>query len=577
MESPKDTIKERLPIADVVGTYVKLTRAGKNLKACCPFHKERTPSFTVSPERGTYYCFGCGEKGDIFSFVEKMEGTDFKGALRILAERAGVALTPYRGESGPSKDEKERLYHIHEEAMRFFEDSLGKHADVALYLRGRGLTQETITKWHIGYARPEWRVLTDHLRSKGFTDAECVTAGLSIRPEKQGSDLYDRFRGRIMFPIGDAGGRVIAFSGRFFEKIPASPSPARPAGGGRPGGDDAKEGEPAKYVNSPETPLFHKSHVLYGLDRARGPMRRSDFAILVEGQMDLLMMHQSGFPNTLAASGTALTEEHLRLIGHTTKRLVLALDSDTAGVRSALRSSLLAFMQGFDVKIAGFPEGQDPADVGKSDPEALRTAIRMATSAVGFFIAHLRAHTKDERALRKGVRDEILPLIASMTSRMDQAHFIEVIARSIGLPEEDIRADMARVKVEKREGGSSSPGEASKEEPLPKWVHASALILLQGGDESRLKELIGEDRVGEAKEAAEKYKERLLFTLESEEYGAGGVEDLFETIKKEMLREDIEKVRREQHDAKAAGDEKRAEESARKLQELIRAQHGLPK
>lgn len=562
MESPKDTIKERLPIADVVGTYVKLERAGKNLRARCPFHKEKTPSFNVSPERGSYYCFGCGEKGDIFTFVEKMEGVDFKGALRILAERAGVTLTPYHGESGPSKDEKERLYQIHEEAVLFFEGALEKRSDVLEYLRGRGLTDDTIRRWHIGYAGPHWRALTDHLRTKGFTDAECVTSGLSVRPQKEGSDLYDRFRGRIMFPINDAGGRPIAFSGRFFEKMP---------------GDDDTESEPAKYVNSSETPLFRKSHVLYGLDRARGPMRRSDFAILVEGQMDLLMMHQSGFPNALAASGTALTEDHVRLIGHTTKRLVLALDSDAAGVRSALRSAGLALVQGFDVKIAAFPEGQDPADVGKNNPDALRASIRNATSAVEFFIAHVRTHTKDQRALRKGVGEEILPLIASMTSRMDQAHFIEIVARSIGIPEEDIRADMGRIKVGGQEKATKEP-DTKKAEPLPKWIHASALILLQGKDqEDRLQKLIGEKRLAEARGAAEEYKEQLLFTLESEEYGTEGIEDLFASLEGEMLKEKIEEVRKEQRDAKTKGDEKQVEILVRKLQELIRAQHGLPK
>jgi DNA primase len=558
--SAKDQIKERLPIAEVVGSYVKLERAGRNLRARCPFHKERTPSFNVSPERGSYYCFGCGEKGDIFSFVEKMEGVDFRGALRILAEKAGVELTPYRGETGPSKDEKERLYDLHEAAVGFFEAALGKREDVQKYLLGRGLTADTIAKWRLGYAPADWRLLTEDLRLKGFTDSEMVTSGLSIKPEKEGSGLYDRFRGRIMFPIFDVGGRAIAFSGRFFERMEGS-----------------KEEEPAKYVNSPETPLFRKSHVLYGLDKARSSMRRSDAAILVEGQMDLLMMHQVGYSNTIAASGTALTEDHLRSIAHSTKRLVLALDADTAGVRSALRSAQMAFHQGFELRVASFPEGKDPADVGKEDPEQLKEAVRKAQSAVEFFLGYVRAHTKDERGFRRAVQDEVLPLVAAMGSRMDQAHFLQVIARSIGLPEEDIRADMAKVKVQTPTGAAEAGAVPPPQNPIDRIHFAGALVMLLDPDNGgeRLQQLLGNERFIEIEQILEENRERLLFSLESDAYGESGIDDLYDTIQREVLKEEIERIRREQHDAKTKGDSETEALLAKKLQELIRKQHGL--
>jgi len=563
MDSSKDLIKERLSIADVVGTYVKLERAGKNLKARCPFHKEKTPSFNVSPERGTYYCFGCGEKGDIFTFIEKMEGVDFRGALELLATRAGIQLVPYRG-SNENKDEKERLLDLHTDAVKFYEDEVKKREDIRLYLEGRGLTSATIEKWHLGYAPADWRLLTSHLRAKKYTDEELATSGLSIRSESKAGDLYDRFRGRIMFPFNDISGRPIAFSGRFFEKMESS-----------------KVEEPAKYVNSPETPLYHKSRVLYGLDQARASMRKNDFAIVVEGQMDLLMMHQIGFANTVAASGTALTEEHLRLIGHSTKRLVLALDSDPAGLKSAHRSAALAFSQGYDLRIAAFPDGKDPADVGKEDPEKLRAAIRSACSAVEFFLNHIRATSKNEREMRKRAGEEILPLVSVMQSRIDQAHFIQVIARDLGLPEDDIRAEMAKIKVSpvQRDATSTAqPAPKVVQKPISRLQQASQLILLidkENVAEEKLKKLIGEDRLMEVKEGLESAREKLLFQIENEEYGKGGLEDLFAEIEKETVKEEIEDTRRIQRLAKGEGDEKAMHDAQIRLQQLIRKQHGI--
>ena len=570
MDSSVEQIKQKLPIADVVSQYVKLTKAGKNLSARCPFHKEKTPSFNVSPERNAYYCFGCGEKGDIFTFVEKMEGVDFRGALRILAERAGVELKQYTGEKGPNKDEKERMYTLQDDAAALFVAQLQNRKDISEYLHKRGLSDETISKWRIGYALPEWRVLSEHLKGKAYTEKELELSGLAIKPEKEGSGVYDRFRGRIMFPINDAGGRVIGFSGRFFEAMPASPTGRKDVASG------SSEKEPAKYVNSPETPLFHKSHVLYGFDKARGPMRRSDFAVIVEGQMDLLMMHQCGFPNAVAASGTALTSDHLRAIAHTTKRLVLALDSDEAGVRSALRSAQLAFGQGFDLRIAAFPEGSDPADVGKEDPEALKRAVRSSQTAVEFFLNYLRGRAKDERAFRKLAEEQVLPLIASMQSQIEQAHFIQITARTLGLPEESVRAEVAKTKQSPQTGND---GVVQKEEQsleaIPRIYAAAAFILFSGEKEhsERLKELFGEDKMKRLTELLETDRERLLFLSESEE--GANIEELFSLITTALLKEDIEKVRSEEREAKAEGNDEKAQQSAIRLKELTRKLHGL--
>ena len=526
----KDTVKEKLSIEEVVGTYVKLTRAGRNLRAPCPFHKERTPSFYVSPERGTYYCFGCGEKGDIFSFVEKMEGVDFRTSLKLLADRAGITLSQWKGESsGPSRDEKERLYELHEDATSIFEANLADRADVLEYLLKRGLTKETIKEWRLGYASAQWRELTDALRAKKYSDRELTESGVAILAEKQGAQtIYDRFRGRIMFPIGGTDGRIIGFSGRFFEQMKVS----------------KEVEEPAKYLNSPETPLFHKSHVLYGFDRAKGPMRRSNFAILVEGQMDLLMMHQVGLPTALASSGTAFTPEHLRAIGNITKRLVLALDGDTAGVRSALKSALLAYSAGFDLRVASFPKGSDPADIGKDNPEELKRAVREAKTAIEFFLEQLRTESKDERGFRRAVEEMIIPLIASMQSNIDQAHFSEIVAASTSLPVEAIRAEVLRflqnkkVRVPEEKGQTVTAGL----QHLPRITH-NALLILEGNDESakdELKVLLGEERMREVLD--ELSKEETHFIIHKEDM-VHDPQDLLAELKKEKLREEIEKAR----------------------------------
>ncbi len=283
MNSPVQQIKERLSIEEVVSSYIKLDRAGANLKARCPFHNEKTPSFFVSPDRGSYYCFGCGAKGDIFTFIEEFEGLDFKGALKILAERAGVPLVQYNKEK---EGEKERLYKAMEEATKFFEKNLVENQEALKYLRERGLENKTIRDFRIGFVKNDWRELYSHLQMIGFTDIEIEKAGLAKKTEK---GMYDRFRGRIMFPISDSSGRIIAFSGRILE-------------------DDGKS---AKYLNSPETPIFNKSSVLFGIDKAKDSIRKNNFSILVEGQMDLILSHQAGFKNTVASSGTAMTDSIL--------------------------------------------------------------------------------------------------------------------------------------------------------------------------------------------------------------------------------------------------------------------------
>lgn len=461
MNSPVDQIKERLSIVDVVSSYVKLEAAGINYKARCPFHNEKTPSFFVSPTRGSFHCFGCAKGGDIFTFVQEIEGSDFQGALKILAERAGVELKNY---SRKDVDENEVLYRIMDEATAFYESTLEEHFKAKEYLVKRGIAVETMKSFRIGYAAPGWRNLHAHLIKKNYSESDIEKAGLIIKSPKATSAVsgspgaqsaysgyYDRFRERIMFPISDRAGRVIAFSGRIF-----------------PPSEDTSI---AKYVNSPETILYNKSLVLFGYDKAKQSMLRHKRAVIVEGQMDLVMAHQAGTTETIAVSGTALTDQHLSYIHRFADTIILCFDSDKAGFNAVTRSAERALKMGFDIKVASLPEGQDPADLIKQDKDAWHKAIDSAVHLINFFINTLVRQNSDERTLRKEVSKTVLPYIASITDRIDQAHFIDVVARAIRINEETVRSEVERLRV-----SGAPPGEKPVQIDLPEKKSRSALI-----------------------------------------------------------------------------------------------------
>lgn len=421
-------IKERLSIVEVVGSYIKLEKAGINYKAKCPFHNEKTPSFFVSPERNSFYCFGCGEKGDIFSFVEKFEGLDFLGALKLLSERSGIPIDTYKGKE---KNNKSDLYSIMEEATRYFEENLRNNKEAPSYLKGRGLNQNTIKEFRIGFSKNEWRDLTPHLRKKGFKDKEILESGLSKRPDdNQKGEIYDRFRGRIMFPINDSSGRVVAFSGRIFEE-------------GEKGGE-------AKYINSPETPIFSKSKILYGYDKARHYIHKWGFTILVEGQIDLLMSHQSGFKNTVALSGTALTEGHIRTIKRLSPKLVLALDADSAGLSASGKSASLTLSSGMDVKVAHLKEGKDPADLIKLDTELWKKAIRESTHIIDFYIEVISSMGYEKRKFAQEVSKKVLPFVVLIPDSIDKFHFIKKISEKIGVSEQAVLEEVGKIKLDEK-------------------------------------------------------------------------------------------------------------------------------
>lgn len=438
-----ETIKERLDIAEIVGGYVKLEKAGTSFKARCPFHNEKTPSFFVSPLRQSYYCFGCGAKGDIFTFVEQTEGLDFREALVMLAERAGVELKRSTPEASALKSEKEKVLEVLHEAMMFFEKELEKCDEAKKYIKSRGISDESAKAWNLGYAPAEWRALYSEFLAKGYSETILIKAGLIKRVDQNtGKQPYDVFRDRIIFPLRDPSGRVIAFSGRAL----------------------AKDTEP-KYLNSPDSLVFTKHSVLYGLDKAKEKIRRKDYAVLVEGQMDLVLSHQVGVDNTVASSGTAFTQSHLEKLKKLSRRIILAFDGDKAGEAAAEKSAELAMSLNLEVKIADLPQGEDPAEIAVKDPGKWKDVLRYSKPAIEHFLRRLASEEKDMRKLGLNVVRKILPLIALLESSTEKSYFVSLVAKHTGIKEDVLWDDLRKVKSVIK---LSSQSEEGKDEVIQK-------------------------------------------------------------------------------------------------------------
>jgi len=575
MSSTVEQIKERLGIAEVVGQYLKLERAGVNLRARCPFHSERTPSFFVSPTRGSWHCFGCNRGGDLISFVEEIEGIDFLGALKILATQAGVDLAVYdRHEVG----EKDRLFQALDRAAKFFETKLLTNKAVKDYLVERGLTEETIRAWRLGFAPDDWRHAADELARQGYTGEELADIGLTVKPAKNPAGRpYERFRRRIMFPLFDAAGRVVGFSGRIF--------PASPAGGGS---DSDTE---AKYVNSPETKLYKKSQILFGFDRAKLAIRRADTAILVEGQMDLLMAHQAGVANTVAVSGTALTAEHLTRLKRLAGNLVMSFDSDEAGIKAARKSIDLALAFGFNVKAVALPAGQDPAEVIKTDPEVFRQAVAEAKHIINFHLDNLKAKTSDRQQLAKLITAEVLPYVKQLTNNLEQAHFIDHIATAIKLPVDSLWQELKAVKLsdavalEVAKADQSVPAENRADrikkllfgilvwqKKLPEPMIELEVLTTRLAEVASLAEL-------DQQVAAAEVNQELLFEVELSYAGstrlADEVDELITNFKQEKLKGELTVALAELREAESGQDQTRLDSALKKCQDIGKALQAL--
>ena len=436
-----EEIKARLDIVDVVGEYVPLQRAGRYYRALCPFHSERTPSFYVSPERQSWHCFGaCATGGDLISFIMRKEGLEFRDALRLLAQRAGVAL-PERGER-PDDERRQRLRAATEAAVQFYHRLLMEAPEAAAarrYLEGRGVDAEACRRFLLGYSPAARDALRRHLASLGFRESEMRVAGLLLEGD---GGLRDRFHGRLMFPIWDERGRAVGFGARAL--------------------DDSHP----KYLNTPQTPLFDKGGLLYLLDRARDEVRRSGCAVIVEGYMDAIAAHQNGFTNVVASMGTALTERQVQLLKRYAQRLVLALDADAAGAAAAVRGhevvaaaaagekvpvltwrGMVRYQEraAVDLRVAVLPEGQDPDQVIRASPQHWRELVENAEPVLEFRFrrASEGRDLRDPRA-RAEVVQELLPLVDAIAEPVLRAHYLQRLARLALVREEDLLSLLRR-------------------------------------------------------------------------------------------------------------------------------------
>ncbi len=463
MDSPVEEIKSRLDIVELVGQYVKLKKTGANLSALCPFHAEKSGSFFVSPARQTWKCFGCGKGGDIFTFVQEIEGVEFGDALRILAAKAGVELKRQTRDAAVMKTERQRLYDACELAVKFFQKQLLSSragAEAKKYLLKRGLSEDSIVSWRLGYAPASWQGLHDFLAAEGYTDKEIVAAGLAGASAH--GRVYDRFRARIMFPIFDFNSQPAGFGGRIFESENAAPE--NPAGANAPN-------EP-KYLNTVNTLIYDKSRLLYGLDRAKMAIRKSDACVLVEGYTDAIMSFQTGVENVVATSGTALTEEHLKIIKRFTDNLILGYDMDLAGENANRRGIDLARSAGFDVRVArpavgearsdGRPAiaGKDPAEVAAANPDEWRKAVAEAKSIMEFYFDRaLSCGDKNTPQGRKKIVDFILPAIKVIPNAIEQAFWLQKIADRLETRdiryEEYLRQELKKVRMNANPAGGA--------------------------------------------------------------------------------------------------------------------------
>ena len=450
-------IKDRLSVVDVVSGYLKLQKAGINFKAPCPFHNEKTPSFFISPERQMWKCFGCGKGGSIFDFVMEMEGVEFPEALRMLAARAGIELEEF---DSTIKDSKDRLYQVCESSARFFEKQLGR-SNTGLraveYLKSRGLEYATIAKFRLGFAPDTWDALSIYLRNSGFTEKEIVDAGMAIRRQETSdkrrvtSGIYDRFRSRIMFPVSDVNSRIVGFTGRIFDV--GDVEDVRNVGND----NSNKRSDPtseaiqqvehasAKYINTPQTLIYDKSRILYGLDQSRNDIRRKGRCLLVEGNWDAIMSSQAGVTNVVASSGTALTPMHLAILKRYTGNLDFCFDTDSAGALATKRGIGMALGQDLSVKVISLndPDCKDPADYIKKCGKNWETTVSSAKPVMEFYFEKAKENYHPESAeSKKSVILTVAPFIKHLASRVERAHWVNQLAYFLRSREEAVETDI---------------------------------------------------------------------------------------------------------------------------------------
>ncbi len=418
-------IKARISIDQLVGQYVQLQKKGRNFVGLCPFHHDSKPSFLVSPDKGICYCFPCQKGGDIFSFYQLVEGVDFKEALKNLAEQAGVTL-PDVPKDIVNKDEKERARDCLSAAQMFYAKKLADNASIREYLLKRGVTDEESKDFGLGFAPDSFTETYEHLLKANFSRKEIISAGMVVQKDLQEERVHDRFRNRLMIPIHDTQGRIIGFGGRTM------------------GNDDAK------YLNVPDGPLYHKSGVLFGLYRALKAMRETKRVVLVEGYFDVMACHRVGVTEAVATCGTALTEEHVKLIKRSVDTVVLCLDSDRAGREAADRGFILCAKEG--LRVEGVRLGQkDPADAAQDSPEMLKKMLTESRPFLSVVIDELAAGDMDSPTARQEARERVFPLIVALSSATDRSHYLQQLATMLSSAGSEIGMTVMKLEDELRQ------------------------------------------------------------------------------------------------------------------------------
>ncbi|MBU0667728.1 DNA primase [Patescibacteria group bacterium] len=427
--NPTQEIKDRLRIEDLVGQYVQLKKVGRSLKGLCPFHAEKTPSFIVSPERQIAYCFGCNKGGDIFSFIQEVEGIDFPDALKMLAEKTGIELEEYKSDRPKvTGDAKQQLFKVYEAAADFFERQLKDSEEgkkVMDYLHRRGLTDESIFKFRVGFSPDSFDATYTYLLKKGFTKSQLVSCGIAMTKETTVDKIYDRFRGRLMFPIRDNLGRIVAFGGRALKKD-----------------------QDPKYVNSSESPIYHKSNVLYGFSDAKAAIKEKKEVIIAEGYFDVIAAHQVGAVNTVAPCGTALAASQLRLLNPFADTVILAFDNDIAGQEAANRAYELAQEFDMSVRMLVIPDGKDPADYVRDHGGGFNDLVKNAKPYAEFFYTRLfDVYGMDGIAAKKKILQEFLPFFGYMKSSIEKDEYVRRLALDLDLKEVKIYDEIKNYKL----------------------------------------------------------------------------------------------------------------------------------
>ena len=483
-----EEIKNRLDIVDIVGEHVQLRKSGRNYSGFCPFHTNtKTPSFYVFPETQGWHCFGaCSEGGDIFSFVMKKNGWDFKEALVELAKRAGVTLEERRPTDKVKQAAEDRLLGLLDTAADYYHQLLlhAPQAEAArTYIDGRSLNEETLAAFRVGYALESWDAARTHFNGQGYSDEDLLAAGLLTENEERNT-RYDRFRNRIMIPIRNADGRVVGFGARTMDP----------------------DGVP-KYLNSPQTILFDKSHLLYGLDTARKPIRAEGQVVIVEGYMDVMQAWQAGYRNLVAQMGTALTESHLRQLQKLTRRFILALDADAAGANATLRGLQLARetldrdiemqfnarglvqMEGrlkADIRILTLPEGKDPDNIVRESPESWPALVKSARPVVEYIIdVTTRDLAAGDAKGKAEVAHQVMPLISDIADPVERDHYRRLLAGKLQIDEEALRATQAQQRTAQQTRPRPKPTRQASIPPEPpppdEFISASGSITPMNG------------------------------------------------------------------------------------------------